>query len=338
MLVGTVLSVSGNVIVDNTHISFLNGNTLYVGGVGPGNYTTIQEAVDEANIGDTVYVFNDSSPYNESVLIRKSICLIGENKESTIIDGKRDDVVYIEKVDGIIIKNFTLKNGLNGIYNYRGNNNSFENNLFYDNFRHNIRSFHSNNLKIISNILTEHKGIYFYDTINSIISKNNIFSCRESIKLKAGSCNNIISFNTINNSTYFGIKFIENCMYNKIFCNNFTSNIELRDNTCNKNLFYYNNFLKPHGKAIDSSKNYWYLCGEGNYWHDYEGWDLLPKDGIGDIPYEINSYNTDMFPLMNPYPFIKSRTIFKNSNNYNVLLLRFFDMFPVLQRILYLFH
>ena len=30
------------------------GNWLYVGGSGPGNYTRIQDAIDDANIGDTI--------------------------------------------------------------------------------------------------------------------------------------------------------------------------------------------------------------------------------------------------------------------------------------------
>ena len=31
--------------------------TRYVGGVGPGNYTTIQGAIDDAIPGDTIYAF-----------------------------------------------------------------------------------------------------------------------------------------------------------------------------------------------------------------------------------------------------------------------------------------
>ncbi|GAH12836.1 unnamed protein product, partial [marine sediment metagenome] len=64
-----------------------DGITLYVGGSGAGNYTKIQDAIDDANDGDTVFVFDDSSPYYENVMVDKSISLIGENKETTIIDG-----------------------------------------------------------------------------------------------------------------------------------------------------------------------------------------------------------------------------------------------------------
>jgi hypothetical protein len=45
------------------------GGWLYVGGSGPGNYTTIQQAINDASNGDTVYVYDDSSPYKEQVSV-----------------------------------------------------------------------------------------------------------------------------------------------------------------------------------------------------------------------------------------------------------------------------
>ena len=63
------------------------GNTLYVGGTGEGNYTSIQEAINYSFEVDTVYVYDDSSPYFENIIINKSIHLIGENKDTTVIDG-----------------------------------------------------------------------------------------------------------------------------------------------------------------------------------------------------------------------------------------------------------
>lgn len=65
----------------------LNGNILYVGGGGPGNYTKIQDAINDSNPGDTVYVYDDSSPYYEHLLIQKSIKLIGEDETTTEING-----------------------------------------------------------------------------------------------------------------------------------------------------------------------------------------------------------------------------------------------------------
>ena len=51
------------------------GNILYVGGSGPGNYSKIQDAIDDASDGDTVFVFNGI--YYENVWIdEKSINLM----------------------------------------------------------------------------------------------------------------------------------------------------------------------------------------------------------------------------------------------------------------------
>ena len=73
LMIGTVIPVSGNVLLERTSIPTSSGNTLYVGGSGPGNYTSIQEAIDNSEDGDTVFVYDDSSPYYENLVIEKSI-------------------------------------------------------------------------------------------------------------------------------------------------------------------------------------------------------------------------------------------------------------------------
>ncbi|RLF45340.1 MAG: hypothetical protein DRN29_06910, partial [Thermoplasmata archaeon] len=71
----------------------LNGNILYVGGSGTGNYSRIQDAIDDANDGDTIFVYSNSSPYYEHIIINKSINLVGENKNTTIIDGNKEGII-----------------------------------------------------------------------------------------------------------------------------------------------------------------------------------------------------------------------------------------------------
>lgn len=82
---------------DSIIIGF-NGNILYVGGSGPGNYTKIQDAINNSSNGDTVFVYDESSPYYENIVINKSMKLEGENKETTVIDGKYiDNVIRITR-------------------------------------------------------------------------------------------------------------------------------------------------------------------------------------------------------------------------------------------------
>jgi parallel beta-helix repeat protein len=82
---------------------------LYVGGLGIDNYTTIQEAIDISNNGDTVFVCNDSSPYNECLTISKKINVIGEDKYSTIIIGKSSESIITIKSKNVNLSGFSIR-------------------------------------------------------------------------------------------------------------------------------------------------------------------------------------------------------------------------------------
>ena len=125
LLVGTVYTATGTIIVNKNSLSPIGGITLYVGGTGEGNYTLIQDAINDSVDGDTVYVYNDSSPYFEFVNINKSITLLGEDRETTIIDGhgSRNDVIYIS-AGHVTISGFTIQNCSNarsGIFIFADN-------------------------------------------------------------------------------------------------------------------------------------------------------------------------------------------------------------------------
>ena len=93
-----IIPISANNI-ESTFRQSSNGNILYVGGSGEGNYTKIQDAIDDACDGDTVFVFDDSSPYYGNVVVNKSINLIGEDKNTTVIDGSGvGGVVFVSAV------------------------------------------------------------------------------------------------------------------------------------------------------------------------------------------------------------------------------------------------
>jgi len=75
----------------------------------PDDYGTIQDAVDSASSGDTVFV--RSGTYIECVNINKSLSLIGENKADTIIlgDWRLGGTVVLVCHDDIAIKGFTIQ-------------------------------------------------------------------------------------------------------------------------------------------------------------------------------------------------------------------------------------
>jgi len=77
---------------------------------GPADFPTIQEAINNANGGDTVFVRNGT--YYENVVVNKSISLVGENKETTIIDGcgARAHAIFIRYIENVRITGFTIQN------------------------------------------------------------------------------------------------------------------------------------------------------------------------------------------------------------------------------------
>ncbi len=113
-----IISSEGQYYENESLQSSSQQGILYVGGDGPGNYSKIQDAINDSNPGGTVYVYNESSPYFEHLVIQKSISLIGEDKQSTEINGSfldnSLDTVQV-MADSVILRNFRLSSN-NGYY------------------------------------------------------------------------------------------------------------------------------------------------------------------------------------------------------------------------------
>jgi parallel beta-helix repeat protein len=112
-------------------------NMIYVGGNGPNNYSRIQDAIDNASNGDTIFVYNGF--YQENIHINKAVILNGEDRNNTIIDGGKSGaisraVISISK-SFAGISNFTIQNStiydihdgiiLRNIYDISINDNNF---------------------------------------------------------------------------------------------------------------------------------------------------------------------------------------------------------------------
>jgi hypothetical protein len=81
----------------------------------PGDFATIQEAIDAVTKGDTIIVA--AGTYNETLFISKNhITLQGSGAGSTIIDGGGQNVVTINGSQGLVFEGFTLQNGSFGIF------------------------------------------------------------------------------------------------------------------------------------------------------------------------------------------------------------------------------
>ena len=88
----------------------MEGNdTLYVGGSGPGNYSTIQAALDDAGDGITIYVYPGT--YTETIEIAASVTLTGTDAAATVIDGLGGSDVITVRADNVTISGLTVTGG-----------------------------------------------------------------------------------------------------------------------------------------------------------------------------------------------------------------------------------
>ncbi len=179
------------------------GDTLYVGGSGPGNYTRIQDAIDNASNGDTVFVYDDSSPYYENVIVNKSINLIGEDRDTTVVDGGGSgDVIHVT-ADWVNTSGFNIRNGSSGFYLNNSSNNTLNNNIVNSNAEFGINlKFCSNNSLISYCVVTDNVfGIVIWNSSNNQLK--NCYVCNNTLGITLlNSSSNIIVNNIANNNTY----------------------------------------------------------------------------------------------------------------------------------------
>jgi len=194
-----------------------NPGIIYV----PDDYPTIAEALLWANDRDIIYV--RSGIYNESIHVGMNLTLIGENKDSTIIDGGgAQSVIRVQSpylfnpyVD-VFITNFTIRNGDYGILNdFMSRNVTIVENIIANNSLYGIYLRHSSNCTISSNVIID-TGIKLEDSANFTINENNIINTTTQAISLAHSDHNIISENNITDSHVEGIYVIGGSTENEI--------------------------------------------------------------------------------------------------------------------------
>ncbi len=164
-------------IITNFQIyEFASGKILYVGRSGEGNYSIIQNAINISSDGDTIFVYNGI--YYENIEVNKSISLIGENKDSTIISGKNLFNVITINAPWFNLTGFTIQNGpVSGIrIESLGNCNIYQNTINYNGIG--IYIISSINTKIYNNTISNNSIIGINITHSQIplyIPRDNIF-------------------------------------------------------------------------------------------------------------------------------------------------------------------
>jgi parallel beta-helix repeat protein len=262
-------------------VSCISASTIYVDDGGAGDYVKIQDAINNANQSDTIYVY--SGNYNENIIVNKTVILTGENRANTLVNGidsnsntvkitannvflsgfsvdnaagqpKQYQCIFIQSSQYCTISDNIVKNGENGIYLISSNYNYIVDNTIQNNNQKGIRLSSSSNNNIYNNTIQSNgDGLYTSTSYSNNIYENVILNNGIGISLSAGSNNNFLYKND----------FQDNAAWN----------------------------------AVDTGSNEWSKNNMGNYWDDYAGQDS-DEDGIGDTPYEIyGGSNQDIYPL-----------------------------------------
>ena len=305
------LFTSENITANNAPFS-LPANTSYV----PDDYATIQWAVDNAMVGDTIIVRD--GVYTENVNVNKRLAIRSEKgPSSTIVQALYwYDHVFEVSADSVNISGFTMKGatdtGCAGIYLSHANYCNISNNDCLDNeqgisllYSNNCISSnnncsdngngmeldYSNNNSISNTNCPSNKwdGIKLYHANNNIISNNSCLNNSVGISLDS-SKNNSISNNNCSNNWYAGIEFAysnDNSISNNN-CSNNGRGIYFQDSDNNK---LKGNILIEGGLVIygDSLDEYTHDIDESNtvngkpvyYWKNVKGGRI--PDGAGQV-------------------------------------------------------
>ncbi|HZD13095.1 MAG TPA: right-handed parallel beta-helix repeat-containing protein, partial [Candidatus Binatus sp.] len=100
-----VVLILGTFIVSSS-ILVVHAGTIHV----PGDYPTIQKAINAANVNDTVLV--SAGTYSELVSLNRTVHLVGVDKTSTVLDGGGAGTVVNVTANGATIAGFTIQNAV----------------------------------------------------------------------------------------------------------------------------------------------------------------------------------------------------------------------------------
>jgi parallel beta-helix repeat protein len=249
-------------------------------------YPSIQEAINNAAEGDSIYV--SVGTYYENVEVNKTISLIGENKYNTIVDGNGSNVFSL-RTNNITISQFKILNGYRGI---SSNDDSWNCTIYRNNIVNNQYGILADGWFwcISENCIESNaiNGVYIdgsYTRVSNNKIRGNGF---DGVWLLITDWNVVVG-NTISDNNC-GIAFSSAISFN-----------------CRNNAIYHNNFLNNTFQVdLGNSANTTFDDGcEGNYWDDYGA--RYPNAscnefGIWNTSYTIEGYTLkDNYPLKSPY-------------------------------------
>ena len=270
-------------------------------------YKTIQDGINNAFPLYTVYVKNGT--YYENVIVNKTVRLVGENKDITIVDGGGVGDVITITCPGATVADLTVRNSGKQPFNAGIKtltlkaNATIKNNIIYDcDIGLFLNYAYTDTWNIVkgNTIYDNREGIYMHWSFSSEISENIIkMNTEDGIEMHC-SHHSKIKENQISDNEKIGL-YIRGASYNNEisshnkFCNN-SVGIQIEESRLNE--VSENDFInnKIHAFIYKSFLNTW----KRNYWEDHPR--FLPKFikgkfGGREFPY----FNVDWCPSRKPY-------------------------------------
>ena len=254
LLIGLILAISPLTMLVNATGNENNGlengdwqpGTLVVDLYGMGNYTMIQDAVDNADPGTIIYV--TSGMYLENVVVDKSVTLMGQGDVE--IDGDLNIGIRVT-ADHVNISGFTVFSGMKGISVIDCNGCNISGNCLSDNFEYGIYLGGVNYSVISNNICNSNggrysanegaggTGIYLENSHNNVVTNNHCdgnewYEMTDGQFMQpayatgiglAGSDHNTIRENIVTNNSGYGMNLagdFNRIMYNQVRTNHFS--------------------------------------------------------------------------------------------------------------------
>lgn len=341
-----ILHVGMSTLALNIQLINAEDKTWTVDDDGPADFRKIQEAINAAEEGDTIFVRNGK--YYENIIVNKTVALVGEESADTIVEGNQTEFVVSITRSNVKVKDLTLSNTnpINtsqrcGIIAYNATNCLIQENILCFNF-YGTKLSSCNNFTIIDNKISEnligifcesspnctvrhntllnnlYRGILIENSDNYIVCDNFVSAGNYGIRAKRSN-NCTIKNNTVQRTSYYGIHISSSydCKVNNNTVNeNYNIGISVQQSTnCTISENIIKNSASEYGLEINSSNNTRVIDNTliENCVYLMKSYDCEIRDN------EVNESSNGIYVCLSDRNKLSNNTI--DSNFYGLLLL-----------------